>query len=68
MISILLAVLLFGLFWLWQRSALESGSAIVPIARPEAIVDRSAKNDPADFSSLEASAVNTPIPDFSSAL
>jgi hypothetical protein len=67
-ICILAVVLLFGLFWIWQKRAIAPTTAITPPPQP---VVQTATTTPAPapaMSDLEASAVNLTIPSFEHSL
>lgn len=63
LISLSIVLVLFGLFWLWQRNNI--GHYTEPAPSQELTTS---PHVAPDFSSLEASVVNTPIPDFENAL
>ncbi len=65
-ISLLIAILLFGLFWLWQKETIQQQSNSSSLTQINTTT--LAREEPIpSFLQLEASAVNIPIPDFSSA-
>lgn len=69
--SIVLVLILFGCFWFWQNSAIEKESAfVVPLeetAQNQKTTEDTSEEE-IDFSTLEANAVNIPVPDFESFL
>lgn len=62
LLSVLLVVTLFGLFWLWQQRALRRETPAPAIY--QAATQSMLREDPLDLSVLEASAVNISIPKF----
>ena len=58
--SLCLVLILFGLFWLWQKHELEKAPEPIPVVH--ALPSPQTSDDL--FSNLEASAVNIPIPPF----
>lgn len=65
-ISVLIVIILFGLFWLWQKQTLQKQNIfIIPTTDNTAETTNSPEDSLFDFSTLEASVVSTPIPYFS---
>lgn len=61
-VSLLLVVVLFALFWIWQKKSIPLSS---PLPEPSLEKTSSEPTRP-DLSSLEASAVNIVVPSFES--
>lgn len=67
-ISILIIIVLFGLFWFWQKQKLQQQDiSVAPSTTNPVVIQKSQDDSLFDFSTLEANVVNTTIPYFSEA-
>lgn len=66
-ISILIAIALFGMFWLWQKQQIASSIPQPMMAQQQPVVRTAPKTTPT-INDLEASAANIAIPSFEKVL
>ncbi len=65
-VSIVLVVVLFGIFWWWQQRSLSDPALPMPFSETTSMNGDTSPSSAFDLTSLEASAVNISIPSFES--